>query len=157
MQKNLQKILSTTPEFITKQLAQSWVKPDQFVPIKKVASTQDEIIEKMIEVPGVTYTKVEMREYPYGESLSHLTGYISRINADELEKVKDQGYKETDFIGKRGLEQLLEEQLRGQDGVRIYIEKTEQGAEKITIAEKAATDGDSITLNNRCRTSTEDI
>ena len=26
----LAKILSTTPEFITKQLAQSWVKPDQF-------------------------------------------------------------------------------------------------------------------------------
>jgi penicillin-binding protein 3 len=142
----LAKLLSTTPEFITKQLSQSWVKPDQFVPIKKVASTQDDIIAKMIEVPGVTYTKVEMREYPFGESLSHLTGYISRINAEELEKVKDQGYKETDFIGKRGLEQLLEEQLRGQDGARIYIEKTEQGAERITIAEKTAADGNSITL-----------
>ncbi len=139
-------ILSTTPEFINKQLTQSWVKSDQFVPIKKVASTQDTIIEKMIEVPGVTYTQVEMREYPYGKSLSHLTGYISRINADELEKVKNQGYGETDFIGKRGLEQLLEEQLRGQDGVRIYIEKTDQGAERITIAEKTAADGNSVTL-----------
>ncbi|KAA0964890.1 penicillin-binding transpeptidase domain-containing protein [Sporosarcina sp. ANT_H38] len=139
-------VLSTTPEFINKQLNQSWVKADQFVPIKKVASSQEIIIEKMIEVPGVTYTQVEMREYPYGEPLSHLTGYISRINADELEKVKDQGYVETDFIGKRGLEQLLEKQLRGQDGSRIYIEKTAQGAERITIAEKTATDGDSITL-----------
>ena len=36
------------------------------------------------------------------------------------------------------MEQLLEEKLRGQDGIRIYIEKTEQGAEKITIAEKTA-------------------
>ena len=142
----LAQILGTTSDFITKQLSQSWVKPDQFVPIKKLALSQDDIIEKMIEVPGVTYTKVEMREYPYGQSLSHLTGYIGRINADELEKVKDQGYRETDFIGKRGLEQLLEKQLRGEDGIRIYIEKTEQGAEKITIAEKTATDGDSITL-----------
>lgn len=139
-------ILSVTPEFINKQLTQSWVKPDQFVPIKKVASTQDMIIEKMIEVPGVTYTQVEMREYPYGESLSHLTGYISRINADELEKVKAQGYGENDSIGKRGLEQLLEEQLRGQDGIRIYIEKTKQEAERITIAEKTAADGNSVTL-----------
>lgn len=139
-------ILSTTPEFINKQLTQSWVKPDQFVPIKKVASSQEMIIEKMIEVPGVTYTQVEMREYPYGEPLSHLTGYISRINADELEKVKDQGYMETDFIGKRGLEQLLEEQLRGRDGTRIYIEKTALGAERITIAEKTAADGNSVTL-----------
>jgi len=139
-------ILSTTPEFINKQLNQSWVKSDQFVPIKKVASSQEMIIEEMIEVPGVTYTQVEMREYPYGESLSHLTGYISRINADELEKVKAQGYGETDSIGKRGLEQLLEEQLRGQDGVRIYIEKTKQEAERITIAEKTAADGNPVTL-----------
>jgi len=139
-------ILSVTPEFINKQLTQSWVKSDQFVPIKKVASSQEMIIEKMIEVPGVTYTQVEMREYPYGESLSHLTGYISRINADELEKVKAQGYGENDSIGKRGLEQLLEEQLRGQDGIRIYIEKTDQGAERITIAEKTAADGNPVTL-----------
>ncbi|MBO0588544.1 penicillin-binding transpeptidase domain-containing protein [Sporosarcina sp. E16_8] len=139
-------VLSTTREFINKQLNQSWVKADQFVPIKQVASSQVLIVEKMIEVPGVTYTQVEMREYPYGESLSHLTGYISRINADELEKVKTQGYRETDSIGKRGLEQLLEEQLRGQDGVRIYIEKTKQKAERITIAEKTAADGNSVTL-----------
>ncbi|MCZ2257852.1 penicillin-binding transpeptidase domain-containing protein [Sporosarcina sp. G11-34] len=142
----LAEILGTTPDFITKQLGQSWVKPELFVPIKQIASTQSDIIEKMIEVPGVTYAEVGMREYPYGQSLSHLTGYIGRINADELEKVKDQGYKETDYIGKRGLEQLLEERFRGEDGVRIYIEKTDLGAEKITLAEKAPSDGDSITL-----------
>ncbi|CAM3250641.1 penicillin-binding transpeptidase domain-containing protein [Filibacter tadaridae] len=142
----LAKILNTTPDYIKKQLNQSWVKPDQFVPIKKVASTQNAIVEKMIEVPGVTYTQVEMREYPYGESLSHLVGYIGRINADELEKVKDKGYKETDLIGKRGLEQLLDEQLRGEDGARIYIEKTNENAEKITIAEKTAVDGKSLSL-----------
>ncbi len=87
-----------------------------------------------------------MREYPYAHSLSHLVGYIGRINADELEKFKDKGYVDSDFIGKRGLEQLLEEQLRGEDGIRIYIEKTEHNSEKITIAEKPAVDGEFVKL-----------
>ena len=38
-----------------------------------------------------------------------LVGYVGRINADELEKLKDEGYTEADLIGKRGLEQLLED------------------------------------------------
>ena len=46
MRKNLRRILGTTPEFITKQLGQSWVKPDQFVPIKKLALTQEESLKK---------------------------------------------------------------------------------------------------------------
>ena len=53
--------------------------------------------------------------------------------------------RSTDLVGKRGLEQLLEEKLRGEDGVRIYIEKTDHNA-KITIAEKPAVDGEKVTL-----------
>ncbi|MBO1911802.1 hypothetical protein J4G37_44320, partial [Microvirga sp. 3-52] len=41
--KKLASILGTTPEFIDKQLNQSWVKPDLFVPIKNLAFTQEAI------------------------------------------------------------------------------------------------------------------
>ncbi|MDS9473043.1 penicillin-binding transpeptidase domain-containing protein [Sporosarcina pasteurii] len=139
-------LLGTTANFINEQLNQSWVQPDLFVPIKKLSFTQEDIYNEALQIAGVTSMKAEMREYPYAESLAHLIGYIGQINAEELEKLNDKGYKESDLVGKRGLEQLLEERLRGEDGIKIYIEKTEQNAEKIMIAETPAIDGENITL-----------
>lgn len=142
----LASLLGVTADYINEQINQSWVQPDYFVPLKKVSFTQENDYEEVFDIPGVTTMKVDMREYPYGESLAHLVGYIGRINAEELEEFKDEKYKETDLLGKRGLEQLLEERLRGKDGIEIYIEKTEHNAEKITIAEKPAEDGEEFVL-----------
>ncbi|MCZ2259584.1 penicillin-binding transpeptidase domain-containing protein [Sporosarcina sp. G11-34] len=142
----LGEILGVSSDYINKQLNQKWVEPDRFVPLKKIALTQNEITETVFEISGVTSREVNMREYPSGQSLAHLVGYIGRVNAEELEKYEDKGYVESDFIGKRGLEQLLEEQLRGKDGIQIYIEKVDHKSEKITIAEKPAQDGESIAL-----------
>ena len=140
----LANLLGVTPAYITEQLNQSWVQPDYFVPIKRIAFTQESKYDGVFEIGGVTNMQVPMREYPYAASHAHLVGYIGKINAEELEKFKDKNYTEADLIGKRGLEQLLEERLRGQNGIQIFIEKTEQNAEKITIAEKPAEDGAEI-------------
>lgn len=142
----LASLLGVKADYINEQINQSWVQPDYFVPIKKISFTQESDYEAVFQIPGVTTMQVDMREYPYGESLAHLVGYIGRINAEELEEFKDENYKETDLLGKRGLEQLLEERLRGTDGIEIYIEKTEHNSEKITIAEKPAEDGEEFVL-----------
>lgn len=142
----LAKLLGTTRDFIQNQLNQSWVQPGQFVPIKKLPFTQESIYDEALKIDGVTAVKADMREYPYAKPLAHLIGYVGQVNAEELEKLKEKGYKESDVVGKRGLEQLLEESLRGEDGIRIYIEKTEHNNEKISIAEKTATDGEQIKL-----------
>ena len=139
-------ILGVTPAYITEQLAQSWVQPDYFVPIKRIALTQEQNYDGVFQIGGVTNMQVNMREYPYAASHAHLIGYVGKINTEELEKFKAENYTESDLIGKRGLEQLLEERLRGQDGIQIYIEKAEQNAEKITISEKPAEDGEEIKL-----------
>ena len=87
-----------------------------------------------------------MREYPYGESLSHLTGYIGAITEKQLEERKDKGYTEADLIGRKGMELLLEDRLRGTVGYRIYIKKAQEGAEAITVAETPAVNGETISL-----------
>ena len=99
-------LLGTTAKYIDNQLNQSWVKPDQFVPIAKVAKTDMSLLEKLAEIPGVSRRETPMREYPYGEALSHLTGYIGVITAEQLEKRKEDGYTESDFIGRQGLENI---------------------------------------------------
>lgn len=141
----LANLLGKTIESIDKQLNQSWVQPSHFVPISKVAKNNIPLLEKLAEIPGVTRQETSMREYPYGESLSHLSGYIGVITAKQLETRKDKGYTESDLIGRQGMELILEDRLRGTDGVRIFIEKS-VGAEAITVAETPAVNGETISL-----------
>ncbi|MGD7045905.1 penicillin-binding transpeptidase domain-containing protein [Jeotgalibacillus proteolyticus] len=136
--------LSLSTETIDEQLAQDWVQAGQFVPLKKVPSSQRDKVAGLSELDGITYQEIEMREYPYGEAASHLTGYIGDITAEQLEEMEEEDYTANDQIGKRGLEQLLEDQLRAETGRSILIEKSEE--ETVTVAEQPAVDGEDITL-----------
>ncbi|GAE46651.1 penicillin-binding protein 3 [Mesobacillus boroniphilus JCM 21738] len=114
------------------------------MPLKKVSKTDKALHEKLFALDGVTSQMVGAREYPYGEALSHLLGYIGPVTADDLKKLEGKGYTSTDIIGRRGLEQVLEEQLKGTNGVRISIVK-EDGTVK-TLAEKQVENGKDVQL-----------
>ncbi|OZI13559.1 peptidoglycan glycosyltransferase [Bacillaceae bacterium SAS-127] len=135
-------LLQIDPQFIDEQLKQSWVQPGYFVPLKKLAYSEQQTVDKLHELPGATVEAISMREYPYKEATAHLTGYIGAINGDELKKLKDKGYTEHDQIGKRGLEQLLEDELKEKNGHRIYIKKAKE--EPVTLAETPAQNGKDV-------------
>ncbi|GKV68827.1 penicillin-binding protein [Sporosarcina sp. NCCP-2716] len=140
------KLLNVSTEYIDKQLNQAWVQPDYFVPIANVAKTNETLLTKLIEIPGLTYQETSMREYPYGAALAHLAGYIGPITAELLEKHKDAGYTESDLIGRQGLEKMLEERLRGENGAGIYLKGPEAGATLQKVVVRDAVDGENITL-----------
>ncbi|MCR2821610.1 penicillin-binding transpeptidase domain-containing protein [Lederbergia panacisoli] len=142
--KQVSKILGVSAEQIEKSLGQSWVQPDSFVPIKTVPEKSYELREKVGQVPGVIGMDVEARVYPLGERAAHLTGNIAPVTAEDLEKYKDKGYTSSDMIGRRGLELVFEDQLRGEPGVKIVIQK-EDGSEVI-LAEKEVKDGEDVQL-----------
>ncbi|MEH7413765.1 penicillin-binding transpeptidase domain-containing protein [Neobacillus drentensis] len=139
-------LLKMTPEQITKALGASWVQPGQFVPLKKVSMDDKERIAQLVALEPVQTRKVDARVYPYGQSAAQLVGYVGVITADELEKLKDKGYTSSDVIGKRGLEQVLDEQLRGTSGVKIVIKKKAAGAANVVLAEKPVVDGKNVKL-----------
>ncbi len=139
-------LLGLTVESIEKSLNQSWVQPDQFVPLTKAAKSAEQLIADVEASDVATYQETAMREYPYGEAFGHLTGYIGSITAEQLEELKGQGYGATDLIGRQGLERRLEEQLRGESGARILIDKQEEGAEDIVLAEQEPTAGEDVQL-----------
>ncbi|MBP3041149.1 penicillin-binding transpeptidase domain-containing protein [Bacillaceae bacterium Marseille-Q3522] len=142
---NLANLLGISEKQITNALNADWVKPDLFVPInKRISPDNKELIEQIFSLPGVQKQNVEGRVYPFGEAASHLIGYVGPITAEELEKNKDKGYSSTDVIGKRGLEQVLEDRLRGEDGITVYITKAD-GTET-TLAEKPVQNGEDIQL-----------
>ncbi|MGF2618163.1 penicillin-binding transpeptidase domain-containing protein [Rossellomorea vietnamensis] len=137
-------LLDITPEFIEEQMNQSWVQPEHFVPLKKIPMSNRELAVELTSIEGVFNQKVEAREYPYVEALAHLVGHTGNITAEEYEELKGKGYSEQAVIGKRGLEELYEEKLRGQDGKVIYIEK-ENGA-VVDVASSEVMHGEKITL-----------
>ncbi len=142
-------LLETTPEAVEKKLSAKWVKDDSFVPIKTIPrveeielmsiSPDEEVLkekekhEKLLEIPGVMISDVEVREYPLRQAAAHLVGYVQSVTAEDLEEHAGEGYTANSVIGRNGMEGLFESELKGQNGCRIYIVNSE-GKEKEELA-----------------------
>lgn len=136
------KLLGIPVEKIDQDLNASWVQPDYFVPIKKIPSTQGNLVAQLETIPSVVVNKAESRVYPLGAAAAHLIGYVDEVTAEDLEK--NEGYSAGDVIGKRGLEQLFEQELKGKNGASIYIEKPD--GTTTPVAEKTMKNGKDIQL-----------
>lgn len=74
------------------------------------------IEEHRSELPGVVIDIQPIRNYVYKQFAAHVFGYVGEINEEELQKLKNQGYKAGDIIGKSGLEKVYDKDIRGIDG-----------------------------------------
>lgn len=154
-------LLETTPEAIEKKLSAQWVKDDSFVAIKTIPRVEEinlmrtepdeEVLkekerhERLLEIPGVMISDVEVREYPLGEAAAHLVGYVQSVTAEDLEEHAGEGYTANSVIGRSGMEGLFESELKGQNGCRIYIENS-NGNEKDELACISVQHGQDIQL-----------
>ena len=73
--------------------------------IEKINSDRIDILE---------YNK---RLYPEDNIASHVIGNVKPIDEKEYEKLKNEGYQNTDLIGKKGVEKYYDKEMKGQDGV----------------------------------------
>jgi penicillin-binding protein 2 len=98
--------------------------------------------------PALHIATGNKRRYPDASafrSLSHILGYVGPISAVELEGNKAAGYRQTDVIGKTGVEYSYESLLRGAAGERIY-EVDAQNRVTALVGERAPLDGSDLTL-----------
>lgn len=82
---------------------------------------------RLPELPGVQPTRGFSRFYPDGPAVGHLVGYVGAASVEEYEKEKNPllitpGFK----IGKEGLEETMEQRLRGTPGGQ-RVEVTARG------------------------------
>ncbi|MGH9165544.1 MAG: penicillin-binding protein 2 [Acidimicrobiales bacterium] len=84
--------------------------------------------EHAADFPGVEAKAVAERSYPTGPVAlgAHVLGYVGEINDTELAARQDQDYRLGDDIGKSGVEQAYEKELRGRPG-RIVLEVDASG------------------------------
>ncbi len=68
------------------------------------------------QFPGVDINASLARHYPLNQEMSHLIGYVGRINEQELTKLDSSNYAASRHIGKIGIEKQYEDLLHGQVG-----------------------------------------
>src|SRR5450631_1058603 len=99
--------------------------------------------------PGVEIKARLFRQYPFGETASHLLGYIGRINERDVRRIDEwtetANYKGSDYIGKVGVELSYERELHGTTGVE-EVEVDAGGRAVRTLSRKAPTSGNNLRL-----------
>lgn len=154
-------LLDIEPEDIEKKIAAKWVKDDSFVPIKTIPRVEElkllsinpdeEVLkekerhEQLLEIPGVMISDTEVREYPLGEAAAHLIGYVQSVTAEDLEEHAGEGYTANSVIGRSGMENLFEKELKGQNGCSITIVDSD-GNEKEELASILVQHGQNVKL-----------
>ncbi|PKM93587.1 MAG: hypothetical protein CVU84_14545 [Firmicutes bacterium HGW-Firmicutes-1] len=117
-----------------------------------------EMEERNNKYTGIYIDVVPLRSYPEGESFSHILGYISPINEEELKEYEDYGYTKTDLIGKIGIEKAYELTLNGQKGEEV-VDVTATGKVMNRVETVSSTNGENVflTLDSKLQQETANI
>lgn len=145
---SLSKIMALSPEdvarFEDERRATRGFKPITL----KLRVTEEEAARFAVDrwrYPGVDLVPYLNRRYPYGDLLSHVIGYVGRIDADDLKELGEGGAALT-HIGKTGLERYYEDALRGKVGYE-QIETNVDGRPMRQVGHVPATPGADLRLS----------
>ncbi|MBE6821830.1 MAG: penicillin-binding protein [Ruminococcaceae bacterium] len=103
------------------------------------------INENSSRLPGATTKVTTERQYPLGDLMPHILGYVGSISKEEYDTLKDKGYALNDRLGKTGIEQAFESALRGKQGEKV-VETNKSGALESETVTKAPVSGNSVFL-----------
>lgn len=117
-------------------------------PVTIADDVSDETVARIKEdkqtYRGADVRVVAYREYTDSTIAPHILGTVRKINAEEYQENKDNGYKITDQIGESGIEKAMESELRGTAGeLTITIDKDGNTTETVT---KAPVNGNTVVL-----------
>ena len=102
-----------------------------------IKDREDRILARNIDKGGEV-----VREYPYGEVVAHVVGYVGEAGEDEVKQGLVLGSK----IGKMGVERSEDERLRGEIGEEL-LEVDATGKRVDLIGKREAVAGQSVKLN----------
>jgi penicillin-binding protein 2 len=97
-------------------------KNSEWLPLKSRLTDEEvaRVAANLYRFEGVDVRARLFRNYPLGETASHVIGYIGRISPEEKKKLEESGtaseYAGSSHMGKVGVELSYEKTLRGQTG-----------------------------------------
>jgi penicillin-binding protein 2 len=157
----LAKVLGVKKKYINARLDSVRYSPYQPVPIKDGVDYQTMVYikERPEQFPRVDVVRRSIRRYPLFDEYSkiypnpfehltpasHLLGYVGAVNRNEQKLHKGEGYGPDDVIGKVGVEQVFESELRGAPRVR-KLEVDSHGRLVEVLKDKPAQAGNWVQL-----------
>jgi penicillin-binding protein 2 len=144
----LQELIGISAAEIQRQADINKDQPFQPVVLKKNLDNQayQAVAENLPNLPGVRLQTDSTRHYVEGAALSHILGYVGKLDPAEYTALKNSGYLLNDQVGKTGLEYQSEQYLRGASGVKV-IETDAQGRQVKTLSQTDPTPGDNVYLS----------
>jgi len=94
---------------------------------------------------GINVSVEPIRVNVNGTIASHILGRVGRIYKEEYDILRDKGYGMNDTLGKDGIEKIMEEYLKGTDGVQS-IEQSIDGRTLKVLETQEAIPGNNVVL-----------
>jgi len=117
--KSLADLLGSDLSQLKTTLARSRGRPP-FEPIRLITGASRDavglVLTHRLDLPGVAVSSIPVRYYPYDALACHLLGHLGEISPQELNQPAYSRYEMGGFVGKCGVEQTMELQLKGVDG-----------------------------------------
>ena len=101
--------------------------------------------ESSCGMSGLRIETRSKRDYLYKNSGAHILGYLSEITENEIDDMKNYGYRAGDLTGRSGVEKYYDSYLRGIDG-GMQIEVDNRGKEMRSLGVKEPSSGKDIYL-----------
>lgn len=133
-------ILNMEPEKIVERFKRSRRINGPFATIRLKDNLSREEVFRLkrirLDTAGLEIRESIIRHYPLDKNGAQLFGYVSEISKQEIAKLNEKykasfTFEQGDIIGKSGLEENLEEKIRGADGVS-FIQVDAHGRKTIT-------------------------
>jgi penicillin-binding protein 2 len=103
------------------------------------------LVTRLFRMPGVSLTVRPIRDYIHGGLAPHLFGYMGEIDKEELSTEEFTGYKMGDIVGRDGVEETWDRDVRGADG-GIQVEVDSSGRESRVLGELKPVPGNNLVL-----------
>lgn len=120
----------------------------QYVTVKIALNVSEasvaQITENKYELPGMDVQVDSTRIYNDSKYFANIIGYIGNISSDEMAEYnnslpEDSQYTSTDVVGKMGIENVLESELRGKSGNQhIFVDNMGRVLEVIDSSDAVA-------------------
>jgi penicillin-binding protein 2 len=115
----LARVLDVSPRALAREVDER--RSDPLTPITVKTSVGEAqvnyLYEHKTEFPGVKIALVYLRDYEYNALAAHILGYVGEISPEELKRLRRDGYRAGDRLGKAGIEAAFDFLLRGRAGL----------------------------------------
>ena len=117
--RRLAEVLAVSPRELMRDVRARRFDPLTPITVKTSVGEEqvDYLYEHQSEFPGVEVVQVYLRDYPYSALAAQVLGYTGEISPDELKRLRRDGYRLGDRLGKTGIEAAYDSYLRGRPGL----------------------------------------